>query len=74
MAGWEEKVFEDAVATGNNTFEYVWAVPQNDGETVTTPYRVDLVNMKQINLHTNYERRVLRFEHASSHAVLSPIR
>ena len=74
MTARDEKALEETVAAGNNTLEYDWAFQNNDGEMVTTPYRIDLVNMLQINTRTNYERRVLRFEHAGAHAVLSPFR
>ena len=74
MTARDEKALEETVAAGNNSLEYDWGFQNIHGEMVTTPYRTDLVNMLQINTRTNYERRVLRFEKAGAHAVLSPFR
>ncbi len=57
------QLIEEAISSHQSIVEYkCWG----------TRYLIDLNQMKQINMNTSYERRILRLEHADSHLQLSP--
>ncbi len=68
VVAWEKESFEQALADTHNVVQYVWP-PNRENP---NEYEVNFTTMLQTTIQTGTTRRLLRFENAHSHAILSP--